>query len=264
MFKLAGSKIVDKNKILARDEANQRQISINLQKKFEPIADAIFGEEQLLRYPNTLLVSNEPTLSMLIASDRDSDINSDVLQSYSLARNQLLTISTPENADFILNRLDDLEIQNLNQKFPSFIETLTKKYKNIDKNRFIELIKTDTPLEVPKYDVTERGQTRLDRTMPESLIRARLTEKKDQITDTERFCGNEVIVREEFEEYQHKVSDVTPKKNPLKKAKSPHQTNNNYSNILNEDNPIPKSETEKKRHMMTLEYSFQKLRQIKS
>jgi hypothetical protein len=89
MFKLAGSKIVDENKILVRDEANQRQITINLQKKFEPIADAIFREEQSLRYPNTLLVSNEPTLAMLIANDRDSDVNSDSLQSYSLARNQL-------------------------------------------------------------------------------------------------------------------------------------------------------------------------------
>jgi hypothetical protein len=114
MFKLSGSKIVDKNKILAKDEANQRQITINLQNKFKPIAEAMFREEQSLRYPNTLLVSNEPTVAMLIADDRDSDINSDTLQSYSLARNQLLTISTPEIADFILDRLDDLEIQTLN------------------------------------------------------------------------------------------------------------------------------------------------------
>jgi hypothetical protein len=82
--------------------------------------------------------------------------------------------------------------------------------------------------------------------MPESLIRARLTEKRDQITDTERFQGNQVINRENFEEYPHDVSNVTPQKNPQKKSKSSYQTNNICSNILNEEMPIPKSDTEKK------------------
>jgi hypothetical protein len=246
MFKLAGSKIVDKNKILSRDEANQRQITINLQKKFEPIADALFREQQLLRYPKTFLVLNEPTVAMLIANERDSDINSDTLQSYSFARNQLLTISSPETADFILDRLDDSEIQTLNQKFPSFIETLTKNYKNIDKNRFIELVKNDTSIEVPKYDVTEKGQTHLDRIMTDSQIRAKITEKRDQITDTERFRGNDVIDRDEFEEYQYDDKLVTPRKNPQKKVKSPY-----LLIILNEDDPNPTS-----MHIMRLKIMY--------
>jgi hypothetical protein len=247
MSKLSGSKIVDKNKILARDEANQRQITINLQKKFEPIAQAMFREEQLLRYPNTLSVSNEPTLAMLIANERDSDINSDTLQSYSLARNQLLTISSPETADFILDRLDDQEIQTLNQIFPSFIETLTKNYKNIDKNRFIELIKNDST-EIPKYDVTGKGQTRLDRTMTDSQIRAKITEKRDQITDTERFRGNKVIDRDEFEEYQYDLSKVTPRKNPKKNNRSsPYYSNTSYGILLNENTPQPITDIEGER-----------------
>jgi hypothetical protein len=47
-FKIAGSKIVDKNAILVRDEAIQRQISIKLQNKFDPISKALFREEQAL------------------------------------------------------------------------------------------------------------------------------------------------------------------------------------------------------------------------
>jgi hypothetical protein len=84
MFKISGSKIVDKNKVLVKDEALQRQIAINLQKKFAPISKAIFREEQALRYPNTVNISNEPTLGMLIANNKESAINSDSLQSYSL------------------------------------------------------------------------------------------------------------------------------------------------------------------------------------
>jgi hypothetical protein len=106
-FKIPGSKIVDKNAILVRDEAIQRQISINLQKKFDPISKALFREEQALRYPNTINISNEPSLGMLIASERDSALNNDSLQSYSIARNQLLTIADSSTTDYILDRLDD-------------------------------------------------------------------------------------------------------------------------------------------------------------
>jgi hypothetical protein len=176
---------------------------------------------------------------MLIANEKDSDINSDTLQSYSLARNQLLTISSPETADYILDRLDDIEIQTLNQKFPSFIDTLTKNYKNIDKNRFIELVKNDSPVIEPKFDVSEKGKLRLDRVMTDSEIRAKIQEKKDQITATERFRGNEVIDREGLEEYQHDEKIVSPARNPQKNIKPDY-----LLILLNENDPNPKLEKE--------------------
>jgi hypothetical protein len=93
MFSIAGSKVVDKNAILARDESIQRNIAITLQKKFDPLSKAMFREKQQELYPNWLQVSNEPSLANLIANDKDSNLNTDSLQSFSLAKRNLLTIS---------------------------------------------------------------------------------------------------------------------------------------------------------------------------
>jgi hypothetical protein len=54
---------------------------------------AIFKEKQMELYPNLLQVSNEPSLANLIANERDSGLNSDGLQSYSLAKNNIMTIA---------------------------------------------------------------------------------------------------------------------------------------------------------------------------
>jgi hypothetical protein len=238
-FKISGSKIIDKNAILVRDQALQRQISINLQKKFEPISQALFREEQSLKYPNTINVSNEPSLGMLIANQRDSAINSDVLQSYSLGRNQLLTIADADTADYILDRLSDSEIQTLNQSFPKFIKILSTKYKNIDKNKFIELIKNDTS-ELPDYEVSEKGQTRLNRMKTDAEVRAKIIEDRDEQLRSERFRGN-TIDREQYQEYDYDDKFVTPQKNPMKNKPSPKLI---YGSILNENIPSPTTNIE--------------------
>jgi hypothetical protein len=238
-FRIAGSKIVDKNAILVRDEAVQRQISINLQKKFDPISKAMFREQQALKYPNTISVSNEPSLGMLIENERDSSINLDSLQSYYLARNQLLTIADGEAADYILDRLNDKEIQTLNQRFPAFIEKLTTEYKNINKDKFIELVKADST-DTPKYNLTDRGQTRLDRNKTDAQIRAKIIEDRDEQLKSERFRGN-TIDRERYQEYDYDENFVTPKKNPLNINKSPKLI---YGSILNENAPLPKTDIE--------------------
>jgi hypothetical protein len=238
-FKIPGSKIVDKNAILVRDEAIQRQISINLQKKFDPISKALFREEQALRYPNTINISNEPSLGMLIASERDSALNNDSLQSYSIARNQLLTIADSSTTDYILDRLDDSEIQTLNQSFPKFITILSTKYKNIDKNKFIELIKNDT-FELPDYEVSENGQTRLNRVKTDSEVRAKMIEDRDEQLRSERFRGN-TIDREQYQEYKYDDKFVTPNKNPMKNKPSPKLI---YVSILNANLPSPSTDLE--------------------
>jgi hypothetical protein len=233
-FKISGSKIIDKNAILVQDQAVQRQISINLQKKFDPISKAMFREKQQDLYSNLLQVSNEPSLGMLIADNKNSVISSDSLQSFSLARNKLLTIADPETSDFILDRLNDNDIQNLNQKFPSFIKILSTKYKNIDKYRFIELIKNDTS-EVPEYDLTDRGETRITREKTDAEVRKKIIENRDQQLNSERFRGN-TINREQYQEYEYDDKFVTPKKNPLKNITSPKLI---YGRILNESRPSP-------------------------
>jgi hypothetical protein len=239
-FKISGSKIIDKNAILVRDQALQRQISINLQNKFDPISKAIFREKQQELYPNLLQVSNEPSLGMLIANERDSTINSDTLQSYSLARNQLLTIADQATTDYILDRLDDAQIQTLNQKFPSFIKILSTKYKNIDKNKFIELIKSDST-DVPEYDVTDRGEARINQQKKtDAEVRKKIIEDRDEQLKSEKFRRN-TLDREQYQEYEYGENFVTPNKNPMKNQPSPKLI---YVSILNANIPSPSSDRE--------------------
>jgi hypothetical protein len=121
MFSIAGSKIVDKKAILSRDEAVQRQIAIKLQNKFDPISKAMFRDKQMELYPNLLQVSSNESLANLIANERDSGLQTDTLQSYSLAKNNLLTIADDNTSDYILDRLSEQQIQTLNQGFPRFV-----------------------------------------------------------------------------------------------------------------------------------------------
>jgi hypothetical protein len=136
-----------------------------------------------------------------------------------------------------LDRLDDDDIQNLNQKFPSFIKTLTTKYKNIDKNKFIQLIKIDSTEEID-YEVTDRGEKRINREKTDAEVRKKIIEDKDEQLRSERFPRN-TIDREQFEEYQYDDKTVTPTKNPQKDKTSSYLSKTVYGNILNENIPIP-------------------------
>jgi hypothetical protein len=236
MFSIAGSKVVDKNAILARDENIQRQISINLQKNFDPLSKATFREKQQELYPNLLQVSNEPSLANLIANEKDSNFNTDNLRSYSLAKNNLPTITDQNTTDYIVDRLSDENIQTLNQSFPKFVKILTTKYKNIDKNKFIELIKSDT-FDIPENEVTERGQARINR-KSDAEVRKSIVEKRDDQLRGERGPPNK-IDREQFEEYPYEGQLVTPKKNPQKQKKelTPKSLKTQYGQILNEREP---------------------------
>jgi hypothetical protein len=254
MFSIAGSKIVDKKAILAKDEAVQRNIAINLQKKFDPISKAMFREKQLELYPNLLQVSNEPSLANLIANERDSGLNSDGLQSYSLAKNNLMTIADEETSNYILDRLNDEQIQTLNQGFPGFVKTLRDNYKNIDKNKFIDLVKSDT-LNIPDNDVSERGQARLNQ-KSDSEIRRDIVERRDAQLRGERGPPNQ-IDREQFVEYPYQGQQVTPKKNPNKGKKelTPKSLKTEYGQILSQNDPDPNSERENQAFLNAEKYS---------
>jgi hypothetical protein len=195
-------------------------------------------------YPNLLQVSNEPSLANLIANEKDSNLQTDSLQSYSLAKNNLLTIADENTTDYILDRFSDENIQTLNQSFPKFVKILTTKYKNIEKNKFIELIKSDT-FDIPDYEITERGQSRLDR-KSDAEVRKSIVERRDDQLRGERGPPNE-IDRDQFEEYPYEGQQVTPKKNPKTKGKelTPKTLKTQYGQILGENDPNPTNEREK-------------------
>jgi hypothetical protein len=238
MFSIAGSKVIDKNSILSKDEAIQRQIAINLQKKFDPLSKAMFRGKQQELYPNLLQVSSNESLANLIANERDSGLQTDKLQSYSLAKNNLLSIADDDTSNYILDRLNEEQIQTLNQSFPKFVKVLTTRYKNINKNKFIELIKSDT-FDIPENEITDRGRARLDR-KSDAEVRKSIVENRDEQLRGERGPPNE-IDREKFEEYPYEGQLVTPKKNPQKEKKelTPKILKTAYGKILNENDPRP-------------------------
>jgi hypothetical protein len=137
MFSISGSKVVDKNVMLSRDESIQRQIAINLQKKFDPLSKAIFREKQQELYPNLLQVSNEPSLAILIANEKDSNLQTDSLQSYSLAKNNLLTIADVNTTDYILDRLSDKIFKLLINHFRSLLRFLPQNIRTLIKTSLL-------------------------------------------------------------------------------------------------------------------------------
>jgi hypothetical protein len=203
----------------------------------------MFRDKQMELYPNLLQVSNEPSLANLIANERDTALNTDGLQSYSLAKNNLLTIADVNTTDYILDRLSDENIQTLNQSFPKFVKILTTKYKNIDKNKFVELIKSDT-FDIPDFEVTERGQSRINR-KSDAEVRKSIVEKRDEQLRGERGAPNQ-IDREQFEEYPYEEQQVTPKKNPQKQKKelTPKSLKTQYGQILNQKEPDSNNQRE--------------------
>jgi hypothetical protein len=255
MFSIAGSKVIDKNSILSKDEAIQRQIAINLQKKFDPLSKAMFREKQQELYPNLLQVSSNESLANLIANERDSGLQTDTLQSYSLAKKNLLTISDDDTSNYILDRLNDEQIQTLNQSFPKFVKILTTKYKNIDKNKFIELIKSDT-FDIPENEVTERGQARINR-KSDAEVRKLIVENRDDQLIGERGPPNQ-IVREQYEEYPYEGKLVTPKKNPQKGKKNltPKSLKTEYGQLLNQKEPEPNTKREQDAFNIAQKYAM--------
>ena len=240
-MRIAGSKIVDRKAILAKDQAIQRQIALNLQSKFDPISKAMFREKQAEKYLNTIAVSNEPTLGSLIANAKESALQTDSLQSFSLAKNNLLSVADEDTSNYILDRLDDAQINTLNQRFPEFAKVISKRYKNIDKNRFIEMIKSET-FDYPENDITERAQIRIEKSDAE--VRKKINEDRDEQLKGERGPAN-VINREQYEEYPYGNKNVTPEKNPQKEKKelTPKQRKTVYGQ-LSSSYPSPQNEVE--------------------
>jgi hypothetical protein len=174
----------------------------------------MFREKQMEHYPNILQVSSNESLANLIANEQDFGLQTNTLQSYSLAKNNLLTIADDDTSDYILDRLTEEQIQKSNQGFPRFVRILTTKYKNIDKNKVIDLVKSDT-LNIPDNEVNERGQARLNQ-KSDSEIRRDIVERRDEQLRGERGPPNE-IDREQFIEYPYEGQQVTPKKTQKKR-----------------------------------------------
>jgi hypothetical protein len=96
--------VVNRQSLLAQDQARNRAVAINLQNKFVPTRDAPWAESQSLLYPDILPVRNNPTLQNLLANEMGSNNQEDTLQTENLARQNLSSITEEKTTEYILDR----------------------------------------------------------------------------------------------------------------------------------------------------------------
>ena len=135
------NRFVDQGTVLARDQARNRAITLNLQNKFAPTRDALWADHQRTLYPEVMQVRNTPSLQNLLANELESANQNDPLQLEALGRTNLRSITDEATTDYIMDRLTDDDINNMNQHFPTILKTITTKYKSLDKNKFIDIVK---------------------------------------------------------------------------------------------------------------------------
>jgi hypothetical protein len=248
------NKIVNKKDLLARDEARNRAISINLQRKLVPTRDALWAEHQATIYPDILQVRNIPTLQNLLANELESENQGDSLQTEYLARQNLGTITDEATTEYILDRLSQSDMDNLNQNFPQILKTIKDKYTNMNKNKFIDIVKSKESYS-PEFELSERGQRRqnqMDNQYEEvQNTRSRDSELKamrenDKLSKTpEKGPGGSPLdkARINLEDmYDEKNTDRSPERNPL--GKSPKKDRGFFGDIYNRAEPKPTSEDE--------------------
>jgi hypothetical protein len=152
------NKFINRQSLLAQDEARNRAVAINLQNKFIPTRDAIWAEYQNTLYPDILHVRSIPTLQNLLANEMESNNQEDTLQTENLARQNLSTITDEKTTEYILDRLSMDDMNNMSQNFPEILRLIKNKYKNMNKNKFIESKEADST----DFQLSERGERRQD------------------------------------------------------------------------------------------------------
>ena len=273
---------IDKGGVLARDQARNRQISINLQNKFVPTRDALWAEHQRNLYPEVMEVRNTPTLQNLLANELESANQQDSLQLEALSRTNLRTITDENTTDYIIDRLTDDDLNNLNQNFPAILKTITTKYKKMDKNRFIDIVKSKQEY-LPEFEITERGQRRQDSL---AELRVQQAEEYQEVLNTP---NREAEVRSMREEdrlsrpretgvknpverdalnfgdiYASSGSTVTPKKNPMR-PETPKKEKGFYGDVFKSRMPKPTNDNEaEKLSEVKNEIKYLKVRDLKT
>ena len=273
---------VDQRTVLAQDLARNRQITINLQKKFAPISDALCSEHQASLYPTILQVRNPPSLANLLANELESTNQTDPLQLEGLGMTNLLTITDQDTADYIMDRLDDEDIDNMNQHWVAILKTIKTKYTKINKDKFIDIVKSYQE-HIPEHDITERGQRRQNSAAD---LKAQQQSDYEEVRDTpnreaelrgmrehDRFAApQEGGVANAVERDRLNFGDihassgntVTPRKNPMR-PETPKKEKGYYADVYKGGIPKPTNDDEaEKLSEVKNEIKYLKVRDLKT
>ena len=100
---------IDKREEYAADEAKQRQIKLRLLDRERKESQPMWLDKQRAFYGNVLQISQPPSLAKLITDEQSKSIY-DTINNETKLLDKLIRIASPENAEYILDRLEPDEI----------------------------------------------------------------------------------------------------------------------------------------------------------
>ena len=179
-----------------QDEEKNRLIAIANIKRDEAVAQAKWAEKQREEYTGALVVNNIPSLQDVLISENDKAVN-DQSTNYALAEKHLLSIANKDTVNYILDRLEEVEIFALNQQWDLVVSKLKKEYTKtgLNKNVFISLIKNISENFIDKNNdyennLSEKGFGRLTEEQKRAQeIQKELDAKKKEDDDRDKLMA---------------------------------------------------------------------------
>jgi len=152
--RLAGNTINDLRVLKVNNDAKDRKVKIALFKKEDEIGREKFRMTQEQLYPNLIQVTPETTLQQII-TEQNERLAQDMEQQYQIAERNLLTIADKQNAEYMLDHLEDEEIRYMNSKFDYLVSQLKAQYTNVNKLIFINYVKQKYVADLASVDNRE-------------------------------------------------------------------------------------------------------------
>ena len=172
--------IGDKRQLYAEDQANQRRIQLKNLAREDAEAQVRWRQKQMDLYNNMITVTQSPTMAQIITSQYKGDqYDPEVEMQRGLAN--LLKISSTENAEYILDRLEPDDIYLMNLNFAGVVRDIQKNNKTLDKKIFISRVKQLKPEAITDTPLSAQGQLNLDALTERQIAQenARLAQEKE-------------------------------------------------------------------------------------
>ena len=132
---------INLRKKIVEGEELDRKLSLQLQKKFQPISEAIWKQKQDEIYMNTLRIKPSESLGSLLANELENKNQNDPLIVEQISRSLLLQITDKKIVDYIIERLSSSQMNRMNQFWPEILAYLKKRNLKLNKDVFVEYLK---------------------------------------------------------------------------------------------------------------------------
>lgn len=137
--------VIDKNAIMD-DERVQRLKKIKLLERENAEMAPFWAEKQKALFPTAIQLTQTPTIGQIITEETQRNAsNPDVL--YQRAEQKIKQIADNANTEYILDRLDDLDLKYLVNGWDGIVKQIKEKYSasgGLDKDVFVAIVKENS------------------------------------------------------------------------------------------------------------------------